>query len=88
MKNDIKTHKNVLNFSSRELLLNANSELISQLQDRLKAKRFRPQEGDSIKLAYMRVFIQALTLQNAILRDSELEELQDRIKALEEAGTC
>jgi hypothetical protein len=88
MKNDIKTHKNVLNFSSRELLLNANSELISQLQDRLKAKRFRPQEGDSIKLAYIRVFIQALTLQNTILRDAELEELQERIKALEEAGTC
>ena len=88
MKNDIKTHKNALNFSSRESLLNANSEMISQLHDRLKAKRFRLQEGDSIKLAYMRVFIQALTLQNAILRDSELEELQDRIKALEEAGTC
>jgi hypothetical protein len=88
MKNDIKTHKNALNFSSRELLLNANSELISQLQDRLKAKRFRPQEGDSIKLAYIRVFIQALTLQNTILRDAEIEELQERIKALEEAGTC
>jgi len=54
----------------------------------LKAKRFRLQEGDSIKLAYMRVFIQALTLQNTILRDAELEELQERIKALEEAGTC
>ncbi|MDY0129819.1 MAG: hypothetical protein RBR63_06500, partial [Methanosarcina vacuolata] len=65
-----------------------NSELISQLQDRLKAKRFRPQEGDSIKLAYIRVFIQALTLQNTILRDAEIEELQERIKALEEAGTC
>lgn len=88
MKNDIKTHKNVLNFSSRELLISANSELISQLQDRLKAKRFRPQEGDSIKLAYIRVFIQALTLQNTILRDAEIEDLQERIKALEEAGTC
>jgi hypothetical protein len=54
----------------------------------LKAKRFRPQEGDSIKLAYIRVFIQALTLQNTILRDAEIEELQERIKALEEAGTC
>ena len=88
MKTDSNNPKDVLIFSSRELLISANSEMISQLQDRLKAKRFRPQEGDSIKLAYMRVFIQALTLQNAILRDSELEELQDRIKALEEAGTC
>jgi hypothetical protein len=88
MKTDSKKTEDVLIFSSRELLVSANSEIISQLHDRLKAKRFRPQEGDSIKLAYMRVFIQALTLQNAILRDSELEELQDRIKALEEAGTC
>jgi hypothetical protein len=87
MKTDSKKTEDVLIFSSRELLLSANSELIAQLQDRLKAKRFRPQEGDGIKLAYMRVFIQALTLQNSILRDSELEELQDRIKALEEAGT-
>lgn len=86
MKTDNKTHENALNFQSRELLLSANSELIAQLQDRFKAKRFRPQEGDGIKLAYMRVFIQALALQNSILRDSELEELQDRIKALEEAG--
>jgi hypothetical protein len=88
MKTDNRSPCEPFKFSSRELLVSANSEIISQLHDRLKAKRFRPQEGDSIKLAYMRVFIQALTLQNAILRDSELEELQDRIKALEEAGTC
>lgn len=87
MKTDSNNPKDVLIFSSRELLISANSELISQLQDRLKAKRFRPQEGDSIKLAYMRVFIQALTLQNTILRDAEIEDLQERIKALEEAGT-
>jgi len=88
MKTDNRNPDEPFKFSSRELLISANSELISQLHDRLKAKRFRPQEGDGIKLAYMRVFIQALTLQNAILRDSELEELQERIKALEEAGTC
>jgi hypothetical protein len=74
---------NCSNILSRESLLKANSELIEQLQNRLRAKRFRPQEGDSIKLAYMRVFIQALQVQNSILKDSELEELQRRLEALE-----
>jgi hypothetical protein len=72
-----------LNYSSRENLLSANSELIAQLQGRLKAKRFRPQEGDSLKLAYMRVFLQALQVQNSILKDLELEELKQRLEALE-----
>lgn len=72
-----------LNYSSRESLLSANSELIAQLQDRLKAKRFRPQEGDSLKLAYMRVFLQALQVQNAILKDLELENLKERLEILE-----
>lgn len=68
---------------SRESLLSANSELISQLQDRLKAKRFRPQEGDSLRLAYMRVFLQALQVQNSILKDQELEDLKQRLEVLE-----
>jgi hypothetical protein len=72
---------------TRDSLLKANSELIGHLQDRLRAKRFRPQEGDGIKLAYMRVFIQALQVQNSILKDSELEELQRRLEALENMQT-
>ncbi|WP_292390365.1 hypothetical protein [Methanosarcina sp. UBA5] len=71
------------NLLTRESLLKANSELIGHLQNRFRAKRFRPQEGDSVKLAYMRVFIQALQVQNSILKDSELEELQRRLEALE-----
>lgn len=72
-----------LNYSSRESLLSVNSELISQIQYRLKAKRFRPQEGDSLKLSYMRVFLQALQVQNTILKDSELEDLKERLEVLE-----
>jgi len=45
---------NIQDFSSREALLSANSVLIGQLQARLKAKRFRPQEGDSVKIGYIR----------------------------------
>jgi len=83
MKTTINNPDISINFSSRESLLSANSELISQLQNRLKAKRFRPQDGDSLKLAYMRVYIQALQVQNAILKDNELDEIQKRIAALE-----
>lgn len=72
-----------LKFGSRELLLKANAELIGQLQERLKAKRFRPQEGDGLKLAYIRVFIQALQVQNAMLKDLELDEMKRRLEALE-----
>lgn len=83
MKNDINNPGFSLNFSTRECLLSANAQLIAQLQERLHVKRFRPQEGDGIKLAYMRVYIQALQVQNAILKDNELDEIQKRIAALE-----
>lgn len=84
MKNTITNSKLPLQFSSRKSLLSANSELIEQLQCRLNVKRFRPQEGDSLKLAYIRAYIQALQLQNVILKDIELEEIEERLKTLEE----
>jgi hypothetical protein len=88
MKNTNSCPKDSINFSSRESLLTANSELITQLRDRLKAKRFRPQNGDNIKLAYIRVYIQALQVQNAIMKDSEIEELKVEIEELKEAIKC
>jgi len=45
----------------------------------LKAKRFCPQEGDSFKLAYMRVFLQVFEVQNTILKDSEIEDIKERL---------
>jgi len=60
-----------LDFSNREALLSVNSVLIAQMQDRLKAKRFRPADGDSVKLGYIRALIQALHAQNGILKDAE-----------------
>jgi hypothetical protein len=74
---------NYSNLSCRESLLSANAEIIKQLQKRLKAKRFRVQEGDSLKLGFFRVFIQALQVQNSILRDVELDEIKKRLEALE-----
>lgn len=70
---------------NRESLLKANAALIKNLQNRLNVQRFRPQEGDGIKLAYMRVYLQALQVQNSILKDSELEDFKKRLEALEAA---
>ena len=85
MKTDNSSPIVTLNFSSRNSLLSANSELITHLQDRLKAKRFRPQEGDNTKLAYMRVYLQAIQVQNSILKDTELDEIKNEIEELKEA---
>jgi hypothetical protein len=73
-----------LDFSNREALLKANSALIGQLQSRLKAKRFRPADGDTIKLGYIRALVQALTCQNAILKDAELDDLKKEMEELKE----
>jgi len=81
-------NKTITDFSNRESLLSANSLLISQLQARLKAKRFRPQEGDSIRIGYMRALIQALQCQNAILKDAELDDLKKELEELKEAMKC
>jgi len=68
---------------TRESLLKANSNLIKQLQTRLHGKRFRVQNGDGLKLAYMRVFLQALQVQNSLLKDQELEDMKQRLEVLE-----
>jgi hypothetical protein len=83
MKNSMSTPITTLKLLTRESLLDINSELIEQLQKRLKAKRFRAQEGDSLKLAYIRAFIQALQVQNTMLKDLDIDEFQKRLEALE-----
>jgi len=88
MKTANSNPENSIIFSDRESLLSANSSIIAQLQDRLKAKRFRPQEGDSLKLAYIRVYLQALQVQNTILKDTELDELKAELEELKEALKC
>ncbi|HEY5124345.1 MAG TPA: hypothetical protein VIK14_11480 [Ignavibacteria bacterium] len=79
---------NIQDFSSRESLISMNSALIAQLRGRLKAKRFRPQEGDSVRIGYIRALIQALQAQNAILKDVELDDLKKEIDELKELMKC
>ncbi len=86
IRENMKTYNSILGnsliFSSHESLLKTNSELIANLQKRVNVKRFRVQEGDSIKLGYIRALIQALQVQNSILKDSELDELKKEIEEL------
>lgn len=88
MKTDNPIPGNSSNFSSRESLLKANSELIENLQKRINVKRFRSQEGDSIKLGYIRALIQALKVQNEILKDTEIDEIKTEIEELKEVLKC
>lgn len=81
-------NSNIPDFSNREALLHANSALIAQLRDRLKAKRFRVAEGDTIKISYIRALIQALACQNAILKDAELDDIKKEVEELKELMTC
>jgi hypothetical protein len=84
MKTDNNVPGNSLKFSSRESLLKTNSELIDALQKRINVKRFRVQEGDSIKLGYIRALIQALQSQNAILKDEEMDAIKRELEEVKE----
>lgn len=88
MKTTITNAKSASKLLTRDSLLKANSELIGHLQDRLKAKRFRLQEGDNIKLGYIRALIQALQAQNTILKDAELDDLKKEIEELKDLVKC
>lgn len=83
MKSNISNLDIPLNFSSRELLLKVNAELIDNLRTRVNQKRFKPQVGDGIRLGYYRVLIQALACYNTVLKDTELDEFKKRLEALE-----
>lgn len=84
MKTDAIEPKILENSSSRESLLRVNAQLIVQLQKRVNVTRFRVQEGDSIKLGYIRALIQALQAQNAILKDVELDAIQQELEEVRE----
>jgi hypothetical protein len=72
-----------LEIYSRDDLLRANGEIIKQLQARIKGKRFRIQEGDLIKIQYMKTLIYALKSANEILKDTQLEEFDKKLRTLE-----
>jgi len=69
----------------REQLLAVSTDLIRSLHRRITGRRFRGNKHDGVKLGYARALVQAITAHNQVLRDMEMEELERRIAALEEA---
>lgn len=88
MKTENLSLENVNIFSCRESLLKANAELIDNLQKRVNSRRFRIQEGDGIKLGYVRALLNALQVQSCLLKDSEIDEVKREIEELKEALKC
>jgi hypothetical protein len=84
MKTDTSEPDFIKNSFSRESLLKVNAELIENLRKRVNVKRFRPQEGDSIKLGYIRALTQALQVQNSILKDTELDAIKQELEEVRE----
>ena len=69
-------------FSNRESLLEANAVLITQLQNRLRVKRFRANENDNSKLEYMKALTESLKVQNDILESCQLDDIKEEIDNL------
>ena len=69
----------------RGQLLAVSTDLIRSLHRRITGRRFRGNKHDGVKLGYARALATAVQVHNQVLRDMEMEELERRIAALEEA---
>ena len=67
----------------RRAALRLASELVIQLHQRVSGDRFREQKGDRTRVAYARALVAALQAYGVLLRDNEIEILEQRLEALE-----
>jgi hypothetical protein len=67
----------------RDAALRLASDLVIRLHRRTCSERFREQSGDRTRVAYARVLVSALQSYGVLLRDDEIEQLKQRIDALE-----
>jgi len=67
----------------RDAALRLASDLVIRLHQRTCTKRFREQDGDRTRVAYARVLVSAIQTYAVLLRDDEIEQLKQRIEALE-----
>ena len=74
--------------TERYELIQSNKALIKSLEKRLKAKRFIVRDGDYQKQGYIRLLIQALKVQNEILKDFEIDDLKKEIEEMKEQIKC
>lgn len=67
----------------RDAALRLASDLVIRLHRRTCSERFREQAGDRTRVAYARALVSALQSYGVLLRDDEIEQLKQRIEALE-----
>jgi len=67
----------------RSRLMDISSSMVESLYIRLNVERFKEREGDSTRLQYVRALIQALQVHNAILKDTEIDDIKRRLDDLE-----
>jgi len=81
MQNDTET--GAATIAEREELIRMLSEVSKKLYRRISAERFRERAPDNTFLGFIRAFSQVCQSMNACLKDAELEDLEERLKALE-----
>jgi hypothetical protein len=61
------------------------STILEKMAKRLSTARFRARDSDGEYLAFVRAAVQAITALNQLIKDDELEKLDERLAALERA---
>jgi len=61
------------------------SAILEKMEKRLSTARFRARDSDTEYLAFVRAAVQAVTALNQLIKDDELEKLDERLAALEKA---
>lgn len=70
---------------NREKLLILSSSVLKKMEARMTSgPRFREQKSDQTYLGYVRALSGLIQAHNAVLKDQELTDLEQRLKALEE----
>ena len=61
------------------------SAILEKMAKRLSTARFRARDSDTEYLAFVRAAVQAVTALNQLIKDDELEKIDERLAALEKA---
>ena len=70
---------------NRERVLILSSSVLKKMEARMTSgPRFREQKSDQTYLGYVRALSGLIQAHNAVLKDQELTDLEQRLKALEE----
>ena len=69
---------------SREDLLKMLTELTIKIKNKIFYGRFNKPELEKLRIKYDRLFCDIIKTYNAVLKDKEISELEERIQKLEE----